>query len=112
MKVRIDRPCFIESEGPFTIIPIYQAKAEDPAKREMFKDLTTPAKKQAKPRFRRSRKVCPVCKQGFLGISRAMYCSDRCRHEAYNVHGGSKKAREALFIHAGASGVEVKTDDQ
>ena len=71
------------------------------------------AKRHASPRFKRVRKTCPVCERGYLAIPRSLYCSDICRHRAYQAQGGSKKARAwALRIHAGASGVEVQTDDQ
>ena len=113
LRVSIDgAPAFLDIEGPFTVTPIYVSNHEPDAKRIPPVPKSVKHAAPAKPRFRRSRKTCPVCKQGFLGIGRAMYCSDRCRHQAYDKYGGSKAAREALFIHAGASGVEVRTNDQ
>lgn len=110
LRVSIDgAPCFLDIEGPFTVTPIYVSKDAEripPVPKEVKHA------KQASPRFKRVRKTCPVCERGYLAIPRSLYCSDVCRHRAYEAQGGSKKAREwALRIHAGASGVEVETGE-
>lgn len=129
LRVSIDgSPAFLDIEGPFTVTPIYVKQDEAAAIRDrippvpkefkhsplyMGKDTKVVPAPKPKPRFRRVRKTCPVCERGYNAIPRSLYCSDVCRHRAYEAQGGSKKAREwALRIHAGANGVEVQTSDQ
>lgn len=120
LRVSIDgSPAFLDIEGPFTVTPIYVAKSapDKDILDKMYPERIPPVPKAVKhakapsPRFKRVRKTCPVCERGYLAIPRSLYCSDVCRHRAYEAQGGSKKAREwALRIHAGATGVEVEAE--
>jgi len=34
---------------------------------------------------KKEKKVCPVCNEKFIGIKKAIYCSNRCRQSAKNA---------------------------
>ena len=99
MRVRIEKPCFIESTAPFTIVPIYEPtpKLDDFAKG--VKKKTYPAKRKPMPKQNRT---CAYCGRTFRGISRALYCSTVCKHSYYANDKQPMDAKQPRRVHVGA----------
>lgn len=89
MRIRIDGPCFIESDQPFIITPIYVSEKETPtpppAPVETHSDVPTMPGVQKKRRKRGHKRTCVGCGATYIS-TRGLFHDAKCKVAFYDLN--------------------------